>query len=54
MKPLLAYAVLEQDDNTGGIVFARHRATAQKRFAKRASALLNEIDAKLVLGGTYL
>lgn len=29
-KPLLAYAVLETDENTGGIVFARHAITARR------------------------
>lgn len=29
-KPLLAYAVLENDENTGGIVFARHAITAHR------------------------
>lgn len=29
-KPLLAYAVLENAENTGGIVFARHAVTARR------------------------
>lgn len=34
-KPLKAYAVLEHDENTGGIVFARHSVVARREGAAR-------------------